>query len=222
MNLEELIQQYRRAAHDMIEPYFVEDDRLTDLFNEAVEEAAIRGRLIHESQNPIVCQISVTPGQSVYPLHGSLYEITHCRFKPDGSSSSVGISLVSTEELDRTSRDWREDKGLPACAVQGDTDIRLVPMPDETGTLHLEGYRLPLTHMVDPADEPEINPIHHRHLYHWVLQQVFSTPDAEIFDPTRAAAAKMMFDQYFGLQPDSDLRRIVREDEPHHVQPFFV
>lgn len=88
--------------------------------------------------------------------------------------------------------------------------------------LYLEGYRLPLTSMVDPADEPEINPAHHRHLYYWVLQQVFSTPDAEIFDPNRAASAKAAFDRYFGLPPDSDLRRIVREDEPQHVQAFFV
>lgn len=221
MNLGELIRQYRVAAHDAIKPYFAEDERLTDLFNEAVTEAVVRARLIHESQDPAICQISVAAGQAVYPLHSALYEITHIRYEPD-AGRTMPLHLSSTEELDRVMPDWREREGRPECAVQGDADLRLVPMPDETGTLHMEGYRLPLTAMVGMADEPEINPVHHRHLYHWVLQQVFSTPDAEIFDPNRAASAKAAFDRYFGLPPDADLRRIVREDEPQHVQAFFV
>ena len=41
-------------------------------------------------------------------------------------------------------------------------------------------------------------------------------------DPTyRAAMAEQAFTEYFGQRPDSDLRRITREDVPHHVIPFM-
>lgn len=222
MNLEAMIRQYRVAAHDTVEPYFFADDDLIPLFNEAQHEAVTRGRLIHEAQDPAVCEIAVTAGQAVYPLHPALYELTHIRLEQQGSHRSQSIRLSSTEELDRVFPQWREITGRPEYAVQDDTALRLVPKPEAGGTLRVEGYRLPLSEMTDVADEPEINAAHHRHLHQWVLFRVFSVPDAEVFDPSRAALAESEFTRYFGLRPDSDLRRIVREDEPHHVQPFFV
>lgn len=223
MNLQALIKQYRLAAHDAIEPYFVADTDLVELFNEAEQEAALRGRLLHESANPDVCQIVIQPGQASYPLHSALYELTHIRFQKDGDSRSQEIQLSSTEELDRITPQWRERSGMPLYAVQDDTTIRLVPSPEYSGTLYLEGYRLPMAAMEDmELDKPEINPAHHRHLYQWVLHRVFSIPDAEIFDPARARAAEQAFTDYFGARPDSDLRRIVREDEAHTVKPFWA
>lgn len=222
MNLEQLIQQYRVSAHDTAQPYFADDERLTSLFNEAVHEAAIRGRLIHESQRVDICEVAVVPNQAVYPLHSSLYEITHSRWLSDTAGDSVPVKLVSTETLDSVMPEWRERSGQPECAIQDDMTIRLVPRPHESGTLYLEGYRVPLADMVNLGDEPEINSVHHRHLYHWVMKRVFTTTDAEVFDPQRADEADAEFTRYFGLRPDSDLRRIVREDEPHHIQPFFV
>jgi hypothetical protein len=46
-------------------------------------------------------------------------------------------------------------------------------------------------------------------------------PDAETFDPNRAALAEQAFTRYFGLLPDSDLRRRTREDVTHVNQGFF-
>lgn len=58
---------------------------------------------------------------------------------------------------------------------------------------------------------------HHPHLVEWALHKAFSVPDAEFFDPNRAQIAEAKFIDYFGERPDSDLRRITREDVPQHM-----
>lgn len=223
MTLDELIAQARGDADDAIEPYLFPRTSLVRWFNEAVEEACIRGRLIHESALEAVCRIGLEPGRAVYPLHRALYEISHVAWRADGAGARRAMELCSTELLDRTVRDWRDlPAGRPLYAVQGDTSIRLVPAPAALSTLMLEGYRLPIEPMSQGGDEPEISSAHHRLLVLWVLWRAFSTPDTDFYDMDRARVAEAEFTRYFGPRPDSDLRRITREDAPHHVTPFFV
>jgi hypothetical protein len=221
MTLAELIRQYRVAAHDTVEPYFVEDSDLITLFNEAVDEAAVRGRLIHESASPAVCTIAVKAGQTVCKLHPALYEIDHLAFKRDGEPRRAPLRLSSTEELDDVWPQWRDEQGDPEYAIQTDKQLRLVPAPLNDGVVLLEGYRLPMTPMEGNDDEPEINAAHHRHLYQWVMHRVFSIPDAETFDQSRAGQALALFTGYFGDRPDADLRRITREDVAHTVKGYW-
>lgn len=223
MTLRELILSFRVEANDKVEPYFHEDDILKLWFNVAVQEACIRGRLLHESQNEDVCNIDVLVGSSRYQLHESLYELSRIWFEPSNGAQGNYIALMSAESLDRQypCDNWKLKQGAPQFAIQDDTGIRLVPIPDVGGELHLEGYRVPLNALEDKEDSPEINPVHHVHLIQWVLHKAFSVPDSEFFDPNRAAIAEQAFTDYFGVRPDSDLRRITREDTPHHVQPFM-
>ena len=222
MLLSELLRRFRVDANDKVEPYFNEDIDAIAWINDAVNEACIRGRLLHESQDSDVCQIPVAAGTSQYTLHPSLYELTHVWFEPDNGFRGSNLSVVSPEYLDqRYSENWRRLKGMPQFAIQDDTTIRLVPMPDLGGELQLEGYRVSLVPMQNDTDVPEINQIHHEHLIQWVLHKAYSVPDAEFFDPNRAAIAEQAFTDYFGPRPDSDLRRMTREDVPHVVQPFF-
>lgn len=223
MQLSELLRRFRVQANDKVEPYFNEDEDVKAWLNDAVEEACIRGRLVHESQNSDVCKIAVTSGNSHYVLHEALYEITSLRFDPDSTRTCRHPELVSEEYLDRCYyENWRELTGRPMYAVQSDTALRLVPTPDEDGELKIEGYRTPLLPMVDDTDAPvDLHKAHHPHLIEWVLHKAFSIPDTEFFDPNRAQIAEGKFIDYFGERPDSDLRRITREDVPQHVEPFF-
>lgn len=221
MTLADLIATYRTDANDKVQPYFASDEEVTGWLNEAVVEAAIRGRLIHESEIAEVCQIAVVAGTASYPLHPSIYELSHVAFRQDGEATRKPVRLVSSEYLDAIMCDWRDAEGRPLYAIQGDSSLRLVPRPDAAGALILEGYRLPMEPMLlvekDTAT-PEINGAHHRHLVQWALHRGFSAPDTESFDPNRAAIAEAAFTQYFGLRPDSDLRRMTREDVPHTVK----
>ena len=222
MTLEELIAQYRQEANDKALPYFFDDQSIIGLLNNAVNEACVRARLIHESVDPDIVDMAVAANQTVCQLHDSVYEIDYIAFTETGSDKVVPLYLISREDLDALDADWRSKEGQPVYAIQSDRSIRLSPKPLVAGTLSIECFRLPKTPMVVGPDAPEIHAEHHRQLVQWVLHKVFSVPDAEFFDKDRAAIALRAFSDYFGLRPDADLRRKTREDVPHHVEAFFV
>ena len=192
------------------------------LANEAVAEAALRARLLHESSSTTICQIAVTAGASTYPLHASIYEIDHIAFKPAGQTRRQPLHLISREELDIAEPDWRDMAGEVHYAIQGDASIRLALTPEVAGVLHLEGYRLPLSDMVLDADTPEINAAHHIYLVQWALHRAFSVPDSEVVDPKRAGLAEAEFTRHFGARPDADLRRTTRQDALHRNPVFWA
>lgn len=212
MNLEQLIASFRVDADDLEEPHLFKDEWIAAWLSEAQAEAAIRGRLILEDANPAVCQIAVTAGQASYELHRSIYEIADLRFVPAGQPKSVPLALVTREWLDDKRPGWRDCAGTPQFAIQTDRRIRLVGAPDADGMLHLEAYRAPLKALENDTDKPELAEAHHRHLVQWALHRAFSRPDSETIDPQRADRALAAFTSYFGLAPDSDLRRATRHD----------
>lgn len=217
MTLAQLIALVRTDAKDTVQPYFWSDETITAWLNEAVMEACVRRRLLHMADDPDVCRITVVPGKSVYPLHPSLYEITHLSHHIDGTRRIENLCLVTTEWLDYEVRDWRSLEGRPQYAVQDDTSIRLVPRPAREAVLHIEGYCVPLEPMRladKETAEPGIHRAHHTHLRLWALHRGFSIPDMETFDPTRATRAESEFTDYFGMRPDADLRRDTRFDLP--------
>ena len=221
MTLAELIAAYRTEAHDKAEPFFASDEEVTGWLNEGVKEAAIRGRLIHENDDPAICQIDVVPGASSYPLHPSIYELTHIAYLKDGESRRRPLCLTSTELMDAEVPGWRDAEGDPVYAIQGDKGIRLAPRPLAAGKVMIEGYRVPVEPMIDPGDEPEINQIHHQHITQWAVYRASVMIDADIFDPERAARAESEFTRYFGRRTDADLRRMTREDVPQVTRPFW-
>ena len=62
MNLEQLIQQFRVDADDLVQPYLWPDEWVAQWLTEAQNEAAIRGRLIYEAANAAVSQIAAKNG----------------------------------------------------------------------------------------------------------------------------------------------------------------
>ena len=224
MTLEDLIQQFRIDADDLVpNPYLWEGEWIAAWLTEAQSQAAIRGRLLFEASDPAICEIPVTAGVATYPLHRTLYELEHLRFKAAGAGNSERVRLKTREELDRIRPGWRDRSDSQPCfAIQDDTRITLVDRPSVAGTLYVEGYRLPLRALVNDNDKPEIHEAHHRHLVHWALYRAFSKPDSETIDKDRAALAETAFTAYFGPRPDSDLRRSTRSDEVQTNKVFWA
>lgn len=215
MNIEQLLASFRVDADDATLPYLFQDEWVIGWLAEAQSEAALRGRLILEDSSPAICQIPVVAGTSSYDLHRSVCEIAHLRFVPTGMTDSTPVALVTREWLDDKRKGWRDSAAdTPAFAIQSDTRLRLAATPDSDGVLHLEAYRMPLKILANEADKPEIHEAHHRHLVHWALHRAFSRPDSESIDPQRAERALAAFANYFGLRPDSDMRRSTRHDLP--------
>ena len=212
MNLEQLIASFRVDADDLAEPFLFSDDWIAGWLTEAQSEAAIRGRLILEDADPDVCQIAVTAGTASYELHHSVYEIADLRFMPTGASKSTPLALVTREWLDDKRPGWRDNCKELSFAIQSDHRLRIVGAPSTDGALHLEAYRVPLNALENDVDTPELSEAHHRHLIYWALHRAFSRPDSETIDPQRADRALEAFTRYFGLSPDSDMRRSTRHD----------
>ena len=221
MNLEQLIQQFRVDADDLTEPHFWDAEWIAVWLTEAQAEAAVRGRLLYEAASAAVCQIAVAANAATHDLHKSLFELVHLRFQATGATTSSVLTIKAREELDRIRPGWRDETGTPRYAVQDDTRITLVPLPEVAGTLHVEGYRVPLKALENDTDKPELHEAHHRHLVHWALHRAFSKPDSETIDPQRAATAEAAFTRYFGPSPDADLRRSTRHDEVQTNKAFF-
>ena len=215
--LKQLVARFRADASDDMEPYLFGDEFVKEAINEAEHEAAIRARLLHESDNARVCVVTLVPGQSAYRLHESLYELTHI-MRIENGQPPVPLEIKSVEWLNQHHPHWRTDhKYVLPYAAQTDTGLRLATPPAAQGKLRIEGYRLPLRAMCGDTDCPEIHAAHHEKLVYWALHRAFSRPDADGFDPQRAATALGQFTDYFGLRPDADLRRETREDEPVNV-----
>lgn len=228
MTRSDLVREFRLFTQDTVAPYLWETADILRWLEEAEREAAVRGRLLHESSDPDICSIAVSSGRATYPLHPLLYELDHIAFRGEGEQGRCRLRLVSQEWLDHLLPDWRDRSGRPEYAIQGETSIRLVPTPDAAGTVLLEGYRLPVSPEpeVDPAPDDEteglgattfeIHQAHHRNLLDWALYRAYSVPDAETLDLGRAVDAERAFTAYFGRRPDADLRRQTREDVDHH------
>lgn len=222
MTLVQLLASFRVDADDGTAPYGWTDSSVKVWMNEAVREACIRARLLHESENSSMCQIAVTAGISVYPLHAALYEIDYMAFSPTGDTHRQPVKQISREDLNDTEPGWRERTGRVKYSIQSDTSIRLAFTPESSGTLHMEGFRLPLTDMVLDADTPEIHAAHHIHLVQWALYRAFSVPDSEVVDSNRATLAERAFSSYFGQRHDADLRRLTRQDTEHHNKAYWA
>lgn len=223
MTLEDLIRRFRTLAGDTKAPQFWKDTDITDWLNDAQVQACVRGRLLLEDANPAMCVIDIEADRHTYPLHRKLYELVHVSFKPVNGRPSR-LKVTSREWLDANFRNWRsaDDWHHMDCGaryvIQGETSLRIVPVPGEMGVLTIEAYRLPAVVMSAPGHEPEIHEASHEHLIQWALHKAFSVPDSEAFDPQRATKAEDAFTAYFGPLPDSDMRRIAREDTPHTVK----
>lgn len=215
MTLQELIRRFRTLASDTEEPYFWSDQDIAAWLSDAQAQACIRGRLLHADESDAMCNIALQPGTQTYKLHRALYELVSVRIKPTIGPSRP-LKLVTREWLNAELPDWRDSERPVFWAIQGENSLRLVGTIVPGEKLWIEGYRLPLRDLEDESDEPEIHRASHEHLLHWALHKAYSVPDADAFDPTRAKMAEDAFTRYFGLQPDSDMRRATRQDVPHH------
>lgn len=222
MTLQDLIRRFRVLAHDKVQPYFWAEGDVTDWLNDAQAQAAVRGRLLREEANPAVCRIPLVQGQTAYQLHAAVFEIISLRLIPVNGDRARALRLVSREWLDAEVPGWRERSEPAQFAIQDDTTLRVVGDFEPGDVLAVECYRLPLAAMAATTDKPEIHGAHHEHLLLWALHKAFSIPDTESFDPSRSDRAEAGFTAYFGPMPDSDLRRITREDVQHHTRSFLA
>jgi len=214
VNLGELIDDFRQDEMDDGDPPFNSDQKLTRLFNEAEEEAAIRSNLLRKT-----LEFSLAPGDFEIILPSEIIEIRTARIVEDGQT--YHLDPTDRYEQDRLYRDWRDTTDRPTAFIHDDKSLTLNRIVETASVLYLECYRLPENKMADYSDEPEIAATHHRKLDGWVRFRAFSVPDADFGDKTKAAQGLADFEDYFGRRPDADHRRNNNANRPHRVKAWI-
>lgn len=221
MKLSELIALYRSDADDGVAPYLANDADLTIWLNEAVEEAAVRARLIFEDSDNSICVIPVTAGRKAYYLDELVCFVTKAWFTPTGSTETVELTLTDRFEQDRVHPGRRGLTQPPTELIVDDTTVTLGCIPEAAGSLRIDVYRLPNCPMKELTDAPEIAPVHHRHLVPWATHRAYSRPDSELQDLERAKVEIKRFETMFGLRPDAMQRRDFHANTPMHNKAYW-
>ena len=210
MNLAGMIWQFRVQAQDARKPYLWPDSELAYWFSEAESEAAVRARLLRDSE-----EFSVVAGNNdPLELPSVLFDIQHAELRAS-DGASYEISGASRRDLDWLCPGWRSRTDLPTNYVHDDKQLILSSLPDQDYTLYLEFFRLPKTSLEGDDDEPEIAEAHHANLIDWVLFRAYSKPDVDAFDANKSAVSLAAFERYFGASTNADLRRRQNASRPH-------
>jgi len=195
-------------------------------YNDAESEACRRMKLIFDKTTADVCEIAVDDSTATYLIHSAITRIMKA-YLVDTAGELIYLGILSRDELDRISPNWREDTGDPRYLVIDETSVEIVPAPTVDYTLKLEVYRTPLEEMFYPLDpvpdpapdplivSPEIAPAHHRYLLHWALHRAYSRRDVAKADPGEAEKHERKFGRYFGFRSTADRGRKARTDRPH-------
>ena len=213
MTLGELIYNWRQDERDTKSPYLHSDANLARFFSEAQEEAAVRKRLLRES-----VEVTLFAGDTEIALDSGVYEIQTARIVEGGTTYWLNPS--ERREQDRLFSDWRDTTGRPTAFIHDDTSLLLNRVVETAATLKLEALRTPSRCLADDSDEPEIARIHHRRLAGWVTYRALSVPDADGFDPNKAAQGLADFTDYFGQRPDAGAHRDSNANRPHMVKAW--
>jgi hypothetical protein len=199
MKLSDLIAEARQRCSDTSQPPMCTDARFTLLANDAENEACRRARLLVDSTTPEICKIDVLANQPLYPQNPSIIFVRRASL----DTGDRYLSRITRRDLDdHLGPNWMTETGEVVGFVP-DTDsqaLRLFRIPEDPGVLSLTVVRLPKTPMVlgDADVGPEIHPRLHMSLVSWMVYRFFDTPDAEMRDPKKAAAALVEFEREFG------------------------
>lgn len=234
MEVGDLISEFRTVTGDHGTPPLWDDKSLIRWANEGQREAAIRAKLLRDFTTASVASIALIPGQRVYRLHPSVFDVDAvsmtrvlgtqdpdpCRRKLDYAGWCGTEDVVSGRE--RTG--WANTFTLyDDASGDGFTGISIVldrvPSADYGGTLNLSVYRLPLEDLEFKTDEPEIAQQHQIKLVNWILYRAYSVRDAEMQDLRRAADHKALFTADFGEMPDANVRRKQRRHRAVRCRP---
>lgn len=215
MNLGELRAEYRRQMLDVELPQLWSDADINRYLNEAVNEAAIRARIITDEATDAVCKVDLVADTHTYTLSGKILGIS--RVKIDGQQKP--LSRNSREEMDSEYPGWETQTGDPQIFTElSDGVMRLIPSPWKDGVARLVVWRLPLVAMAADSDVPDIHEKHHFRLIDWARRCGYLKQDSETFDPVAAARYEALFEASFGVRPDANVQRKRRENRSRVVR----
>ena len=223
--LAQLIVDCREELDDEIAPHLWSDEYLTKRLNDAVQEAALRARLLVESDRNDICRIAVTAGRAEYTLHPSVVVVRRASLASDRSNPLIRTTTAALDGWDRCSNTWRTDTGTPEYIVRDaqSRKITLVPIPTEDTFLHLTVWRNPAEDevMEDDTDEPAIDAMYHDKLFHWAVFRALTRRDTEQNSTKDADRHLTEFETVFGPRPTAAQLQVLSTDPVTSTAPHY-
>lgn len=225
MKLQQLIDTYRSRADDRAAPFLHDDAEVTGFANEAEREAAERSLCLRDSTTPSICQITLTEGQRSYPLDARVIDVVSARVR--GMRHHLERAGSDTELECRyhppgIAQRYAVIESGGTCVLVLDRDMpdpTTITTPGFAPYIDLTVYRRPLNTMVDPDDEPEINPSKHMDLIYWMLFLGYSTRDSDADDEQKASTNDARFTLAFGEKIDANVKRKQLRHRPPVCRP---
>lgn len=192
---------------DAAKPYLWPDDELTRYLNNAVREAAIRARLLHDDADsrPVICRIQIDPAAGGrVRFHESILAIR------SGSLEGAAHKLhaMASYDMDKREPGWdvgRDEHGTPHYIVMdlAQKTLLLWPRPDAPAVLRLRVWRIPhgTELMKCDGDTPALILPDPEELRHWAAHEAYLKKDPEAFNPNASNTHLAIFEQRFGARP---------------------
>ena len=197
MNLSDLREAARRRLDDLAEPYGWVDDDLDAWINEAIREAALRGRL-----NRGAVTVSVVAGTASYALSATVDYVHTAKM----AANNLALARTRRDELDACAGNWSTATGTPTSFFIENRTLTLYPIPSASGTLNLVVDLIPSA-LTSDSQSPGLETQDHLPLLEWVMYRAGQQRDrdATIPNPEIHEAA---FTRYFGPRPSAMTRRM--------------
>lgn len=203
MKLSELRAEARGRLDDRAPPYLWTVEDLDRYLNSAVEEAAIRARLIYDERTPRVVEIALREGVAEYPLAAEVIRVDYAVLQSTGRQ----IERIKDRDLRAWDGEWSTAAGTVTAFHEREQSIRIYRIPQAVDVVKLALWRLPLCKLKTDDDEPEIPRREHIKLIDWVCREAFLKRDSDAFDENRAATFAALFTASFGPRESADVYR---------------
>lgn len=193
---------FRNEVADSATPYLWSSDDFYTYLDDGLRMFYRLTEGIEDSRTPVdadgtpVTLISVVPGTEWYPISKLLLKI-RTAYRTDNGTP---ISVRFPERLGDLGIYFDGRKGPVDSIIQGldKHALRIWPVPNETMTIQLTTFRLPLVSITADTEDsiPEIDDQHALSILLWVKHRAYDKQDTETYDKNKAADFKARFEAY--------------------------
>lgn len=197
MTLTELIARFRREESDTALPYAWSDATITDLLNEAENEACRRALLLVDSTTAAIAKVSFLANAVGIALPSTVIYVRRATLASTGKKLIPKVSA----DMDESIPGWESDSASEVQAFIPDWQtqyLRFWPPSASADTLNMTVVRTPIDTMSTGSDTPEIPARYHAYLLDWVRFRCYADMDADQYDPVKSEKAEAKFIANFG------------------------
>ena len=202
--------------------------------DEAQHELAHRKPILDTNQNITITHLAVSGSlQQAIVYDQRILKIDRVKFVETDSDDEKVLTKKTQAWMDLRYREWDLEGGLSDPGVPDfyidyieERQLKLWPVPDMAGTIHLTVWRLPMNRLSWTLRRSliESQEAHQMDLIDWMQYRAYLKRDAETENLDLAATHKGIFDERIGLRPSAHLQAVRRREHKlgRRVQGHFV